>query len=172
MKTDKIWICESLGKLKGIGNQGEAKMNEMQIHAVSDLQRYVWSYGLLKLPIRGLGQIYEHELEDLPGKPTPSIKYHGKVKNPYLLIYGEIWADKLKSSSSISKFCCIIDLIHFMMKEAEKLVKGSVHEDNFFIFHNALVLMKLKETITWMKENNYFQSLVAAHEWIAGRDTL
>ena len=25
MKTDKIWICESIGKLKGKGNQEEAK---------------------------------------------------------------------------------------------------------------------------------------------------
>ena len=26
IKTDKIWLCESVGKLKGIGKQGEVKM--------------------------------------------------------------------------------------------------------------------------------------------------
>ena len=41
MKTEKIWLCESVGKLKGIGKQGEAKMNEMNIHTIADLQRYV-----------------------------------------------------------------------------------------------------------------------------------
>ena len=46
-----------------------------------------------------------------------------------------------------------------MMKEAEKLMKGSVHEDDLFIVRDALVLMTSKETITWMKENNYF------HHW-------
>ena len=40
----------------------------------------------------------------------------------------------------MSKFCCITDLIRFMMKEAENLMKGSVHEDDFFIVHDALVL--------------------------------
>ena len=60
----------------------------------------------------------------------------------------------------MSKFCCITDMIWFMMKEAEKLMKGSIHEDNFFIVHNALVLMTSKETIKWMKENNYF------HRWL------
>ena len=45
MKTDKIWLCESIGKLKGIGNQGEEKMNEMNIYTIADLQRYVRSYG-------------------------------------------------------------------------------------------------------------------------------
>ena len=41
MKTDKIWLCESVGKPKRIGKQREAKMNEMNIHTISDLQRYV-----------------------------------------------------------------------------------------------------------------------------------
>ena len=47
-----------------------------------------------------------------------------------------------------------------MMKEAENLMKGSVHEDDFFIVHDALVLLTVKETIQWMKENNYF------HRWL------
>ena len=64
--------------------------------------------------------------------------------------------EKLKSSSSMSKFCCITDLIRFMMKEAENLMKGYVHEDDFFIVNDALVLMTAKETIEWMKEKNYF----------------
>ena len=57
-ETDKIWLCESMGKLKGIENQGEAKMNEMNIHTIYGLQMYVQLYGFPKLPIRGFGQIY------------------------------------------------------------------------------------------------------------------
>ena len=41
IKTDQIWICESVGKLKGIGKQREVKMNEINIHTIADLQRYV-----------------------------------------------------------------------------------------------------------------------------------
>ena len=37
-------------------------------------------------------------------------------------------------------------------------MKGSVHEEIFIIFHDALVLMIAKETITWMKDNNYSHS--------------
>ena len=126
-------------------------MNEINIHTISDLQRYVQSYGLSKLPIRVLGQIYEHRLVALPGKPMPSIKDHRKAKNPYFSRYGERWVEKLKSSSSMSKFCCISDLICFMIKEAEKLMKGYVHEDDLFIVHDALVLITAKDTIKWMK---------------------
>ena len=46
-----------------------------------------------------------------------------------------------------------------MMKEAEKLMNGSVHEDDLSIFNDDLVLMTTKEMITQMKENNYF------HRW-------
>ena len=47
-----------------------------------------------------------------------------------------------------------------MMKEAENLMKESVHKDDFFIIHDALVLMTVKETIEWIKENNCF------HRWL------
>ena len=84
----------------------------------------------------------------------PSVKNHRKARNPYYSRYGYMWVEKLKLSFSMSKFCCITDLIRFMMKDAENLVKESVHEDDLFIVHDALVLMTAKETIEWMKENN------------------
>ena len=135
-------------------------MNEMNIQTIADLKRCVQQYGFPKLPIRGFRQIYELELETLPKKPPTSIKDNRKAKNPYFLRYGERWVDKLKSSSSISKFCCITDMVWFMMKEGEKLTKCSVHEDDLFIVHDALVLMTAKETITWMIDNNYFHCLL------------
>ena len=68
--------------------------------------------------------------------------------------------DKLKSSTVMSKFCCITDLIRFMMNEAENMMKGSVHEANFFTVHDALVLMTAKEKINWMRNNSYL------HRWL------
>ena len=41
IKTEKIWLCESVGKLKGIGMQGEVKMNEINVHTIADFQSYV-----------------------------------------------------------------------------------------------------------------------------------
>ena len=56
IKTEKIWLCKSVGKLKGIGKQGEVKMNEINIHTITDFQRYVRRYVLPKLSIHGLGK--------------------------------------------------------------------------------------------------------------------
>ena len=44
----------------------------------------------------------------------------------------------------MSKLFCITDMIRFLMKEAEKLMKWSVHKNDFFIVHDALVLMTIK----------------------------
>ena len=118
-------------------------MHAINVHTIADFQSYVKSYGLPKLSIRGLGQIYERALVALPGKPAPSVKDHRKARNPYYSRYGDRWVEKLKLSSSVSKFCCITDLIRFMMQEAENLMKGSVHEDDFFIVHDALVSILL-----------------------------
>ena len=128
IKTDKIWICESVGILKGIVKQGEVKINWINVHTIANFKRYVRSYGFPKLTIRGFGRIYEHGLEALHGKPTPSIKEYRKAEKPYLLRYGEKWVETLNSSSPMSKFLCITDLHQFMMREADKLMKGSVHE--------------------------------------------
>ena len=63
--------------------------------------------------------------------------------------------EKLKSSTAMSKLYCITNLIRFITNEAENLMKGLVHEDDFCILHDALVLMTTKEKITWMKQNVY-----------------
>ena len=40
-KTDKIWLCESVGKPRGIVKQGEVKINEININTIANLKRYV-----------------------------------------------------------------------------------------------------------------------------------
>ena len=154
-KTDKVWICESIGKLKGVGHQGEAKTNELNIYTISDFQHHVNLYVLSKVQIQDFGQIYELTLQALPEKPSTSMKDHRQTRNLYLSGYGERWVEKLKSSTAMSKLCCISDLIRFVMNGAEKLMKGSVHEGNFFIVHDALVLMTTMETINWMIKKGY-----------------
>ena len=89
------------------------------------------SYGSAKVQIHGFVTIYESALKSLPEKLTPLVKDHRKAKNPYFSRYGETWVEKLNNSSFMSKLCCISYMIRFMVKEGEKIMKGSVHEDDF-----------------------------------------
>ena len=52
------------------------------------------------------------------------------------------------------------------MNEADKLMKGSVHEDDLFIVHDALVLMTEKETINWMRKNGYLHRWLLPLNWL------
>ena len=50
----------------------------------------------------------------------------------------------MNSSTEILTFLFVTDLIFFMINEAEKLMKGSVHEDDFFVVHDALLSLTPK----------------------------
>ena len=50
-KIDKVWLCESVGELKGAGHQVKAKMNELSIHTIADLQLHVHHRGIPKVHI-------------------------------------------------------------------------------------------------------------------------
>ena len=50
-KTDKVWLYESVGKLKGVGYLAKSKMNELRIHTVADIQLQVHHHGIPKVPI-------------------------------------------------------------------------------------------------------------------------
>ena len=63
--------------------------------------------------------------------------------------------EKLKSSTVMSKLCFITYLICLITNEAENKMKGLVHEDDFYILHDALVLIKTMKKIAWMKQNVY-----------------
>ena len=47
--TDKVSLCEYVGKIKGVGQLEIAKMNELRIHTIADLQLHVRHLG--KVPI-------------------------------------------------------------------------------------------------------------------------
>ena len=55
-------------------------MNEINIHTIDDLQRYVQLYGLIKMIIQGFGQSYDNGLEALFWKPMPFINGNRKWK--------------------------------------------------------------------------------------------
>ena len=77
-------------------------------------------------------------------------------KKTYLSRYGERWVDNLKSSTAMSKFCCITEPILFMMNETYNLMKGSVNENYLFIVHNVLVFFQQsKQSTGWYITGTY-----------------
>ena len=61
--TDRVWLRESVGNLKGVGQLAIAKMNELSIHRIADLHLHVHHRG--KVPILGFDRIYAMDLQAL-----------------------------------------------------------------------------------------------------------
>ena len=97
-----------------------------------NLTEYVCWYGFPKVHIRGLVAIYENELKALPGRPTPLVKYHRKLKNPYFSRHLETWLEQFNNSSFIYKFYCISDLVIFVVMEGEKQWKSQCKNIIFY----------------------------------------
>ena len=49
--TNKVWLCESVGKLKLVGQPEKAKTNELIIHTIADLKSFPSKYRLRMLSI-------------------------------------------------------------------------------------------------------------------------
>ena len=48
---DKVWQCQSVVKLKGVGHMAIAKMNDLIIHMIADLQLHVRHRGKVFLDL-------------------------------------------------------------------------------------------------------------------------
>ena len=60
-------LCESVGKIKGVGQLAIAKMNELRIHTIADLQIHV----------RHCGKVHSKN-GTITGKRCPVFEYTGK----------------------------------------------------------------------------------------------
>jgi len=72
-----------------------------------------------------------------------------KSNNPYKSLYGDEWVTKIAASTAMSGYTNVRD-IH-LCKVGEEMMKGTIHEDDWVFYHNALVLFTAADTMAWMK---------------------
>lgn len=66
---------------------------------------------------------------------------HRKKDNPYKSKYGDEWKKYLKKSVTFSHSALISDYIEHMMCESKRVMEGTIHEDTWMVYHDALSLM-------------------------------
>jgi hypothetical protein len=57
----------------------------------------------------------------------------------------------------MSPYVCVKDIVEHIYKESEKAFKNTKYESNCIFYHDALLLMTAKETISWMKKMDYWK---------------
>jgi len=65
--------------------------------------------------------------------------------------YGEGWEQHVKDSYLMKGFIDVRDMVRHIYSKSKELMKGTKYEDNWFFYHDALSLMKAKDTKDWME---------------------
>jgi len=94
-------------------------------------------------------------LEHCREEVIPAVKDHRTADNPYLSKFGDEWELHLKQSSGMSRVCCITEYLDHIFVSSDKAFKGTTHEDDWLLFHDALSQMTAKETVEWMKQKMF-----------------
>eukprot|EP00536_Pseudo-nitzschia_multiseries_P016904 jgi/Psemu1/48298/gm1.48298_g len=96
----------------------------------------------------------------LEGSPPPVVD-HRLASNPYLSLYGEDpWEQQCNKDCMTGKMC-VMEMIGFMFHQT-KAIMG----ENDFVYHDALVLMTLADSVSYMKE----RAITKAGFYLLGSD--
>ena len=150
--------------MDGIGdsdaNSIGPKLNRNGLHTIADLknltEQRMGELAGLKLG-RGMSlhkfRQYQAAASTVENNaPTDMVKDYRKDENPYLARFGpDLWEEEIDRSITLRSSICITHLIVHMWAETAKAMKGTMHEDDWLIYHDALKLMTAKRTIDWMK---------------------
>ena len=111
--------------MKGICNVTLKQLREYGVSIVKDAMTY--DAGNMTSAVIKLRTYISH-FKVLESRP-PSI-YHGKDDNLYESLYCRQWRDEVINSTAMKLFVCIPNLVTYIYKESERIMKGNVHEDS------------------------------------------
>ena len=95
----------------------------------------------------------------LPGS-APPIKDHTLEPHPYQSLYPTTWKTQMAASSTMSTSSNINNLIeHIFMKSKEAFV-GTLYENEWYVYHDALSLFTSAKSIEYMKQKGYYKNLI------------
>jgi hypothetical protein len=94
------------------------------------------------------------------GEPVPDVN-HLQAENPFESRYGNepsgiynkpCWEEEIRKKLMSSKhLVCITDLVTHIMRATEKAYHGTIHEEDWMLYHDALIVMTAQDCKDWMK---------------------
>lgn len=67
-------------------------------------------------------------------------------------MHGDDWEAKIDESPQMKKHVCITTVWKKVVENTAKAFRGTKHENDFMIYHDALVLLTAKTTVEWLKK--------------------
>ena len=162
-KEDEIFMDDDIDLIKGISKSKKTILNAEGLVMVKDLVEKLDNEAVRKelvSKVRGVGMAslnkWWTQAKTASAGCCVFVDYTA-AENPFQERYGEDWK---KKCSFLSRFVLVNDFIDFMFTEAKNVMKGTVHEQDYVVFHDALSLFTGKEPVAYMKEKGYWDKLV------------
>lgn len=141
-------------KLKEILQKGDNKvisLQEIKHLRQNNEESYLRLRALPHMPINDLIEQAMMLLEeDVP------IEDFWLAPNLYKAKYGNKWELLIKQTINMSAYCCITNLVEWIIELCKKMFEGTSHENNWFFYHDALSQLTAKDTVEWMKQKGYY----------------
>ena len=143
--------------LKGVGKKASQLLQEIGIKTIGELKS-IKINEIDNLP-KGLNESkltkFRNEAQLASNHDAPKTIDHRVSSNPYESKFGADWEKHLQSSPTFSHSSYICNYISHMMSESERVMKGTVHENTWKVYHDALSIMTSKATKEWMQDKGY-----------------
>ena len=161
--ANTIYEEDCVSQLKNLGKKLKTKLEkEAGITKVSQLifagsspaevnQQLTTISQSSNIPLSKLCTFHTQAKTATPGPPPPSLN-HLQAENPYLSRYRENWLEKIKTVTTMKKYCSFKDLVRHIDHETAKAFKGTKFEETYLWYHDALSTMCDNDCLSWMEE--------------------
>jgi hypothetical protein len=160
-----VYSGDTIDKLPKIGTTMKSLMSDRNVNTVREFasffrMRQDRRKNIVK-QVKGLSMesllIAESIAEKAPEGPPP-VKDHRKANNPYLSRFGkERWYEEVCKAPSMKAVTNVRHLVEYMVKVSKEHFAGTVYENNWYFYHDALSLMTADETKHWMTTKGYYK---------------
>ena len=167
-KESDLWQDEPVNQIKGIAGKTKEKLATiLNVNTVGDLAKLRDDLlgALPKVSSGTLSKYRDIARAAHPGSVPSNLKFDHRKNpdeyDPFISLFGPIEGPVKRRQAALGRrFVCITDMVDHMFKETEKIFKGTKHEDDWMVYHDALSLMTAVECRQWMQEKGYLKRWV------------
>ena len=105
--------------------------------------------------------IIQQSEQAIPGsRPQKIVLKHSEMANPYKSLYGSQWKQEILITTAIKTFISINTFVQKIYKTTKNILHGTVHENNFFFYHDTLSLMTSRSCKDFMIKSGVINHMI------------
>ena len=157
----QVWMDDCVSKLKGAGGVKKKKLADVGITTVADMKKkddeQLLALSAAMVGVSHVKMVQWRNSFAHPGSCPYKIIDYRKESNPYKARYPETWEEEIRQTVFMKQYACITELVQHIHDCSKAAFVGTVHEDDWYFYHDALKQLTAKSTVKWMKERDIYK---------------